>query len=228
MKCGFCSSKILSPGFRTSPLDDIKKIFSEFVWPEHAHLNIEDDAIIWDFEYLLEIVKLYHAFAGEAATFTMENGVDYRALNTEKLDALARVGLSKLNVALVSAHASLEGMHGRITATEKFEEVVEAAASRGIPVTAYIIAGLPNERAESAWKDLTYLAKLPVLIGISPFYPVPGIAGYEDKTMFDSMPPRLCAGTSFYPWHNCSTEELVEIFCEARRINLAKREGKKG
>lgn len=222
MKCGFCSSRLHMPLFRKASLASIQELLEKTAWNNASHLNIEDDAIVWDFEYFIEIIKFYKMFAGRNATFSLENGIDYRALDKGKIQAMAELGLSKLNIALVSTDNHVLKHYGRNTLVEKFAEIVEAAHKSGIPTTAYIIAGLKGDTYEGIMKSLRFLSSLPVLIGISPFYPVPGIQGFEDKHFFDSISPRLCAGTSFYPWHDLTTDELVQLFCEARNINIQK------
>ena len=223
MHCSFCSSRLHMPTFRKAGLDRVGEMFNGLRNAGgRVHLNIEDDTIASDFSYLLSVLELFRSSAGSDATFSMENGVDFRTLDAVKVRTLAVMGLRQLNISLVSTNKEVLSHYGRSAMTERFEEVVFAAADSGIPVTVYIIAGLKGEPAESIRNGLRYLARLPVLIGISPFYPVPGIQGFEDRGIFDRLSPRLCAGTAFYPWHECSIEELVSLFREARSINLGK------
>jgi hypothetical protein len=223
MKCAFCSSRLHMPTFRMAGLDRVGEMFNDLRDAGgRVHLNIEDDTIASDFSCLLSVLELFRSSAGSDATFSMENGVDFRTLDAGKVRTLAGMGLRQLNISLVSTNAEVLSHYGRSAMMERFEEVVRAAAESGIPVTVYIIAGLKGETAESVRDGLRYLAGLPVLIGISPFYPVPGILGFEDRGIFDRIPPRLCAGTAFYPWHDCSTGDLVSLFREARSINLGK------
>lgn len=223
MKCSFCSSRLHMPTFRKAGLDRVEKMFSGLRNAGgRVHLDIEDDTIASEFDYLLAVLDLFRRNAGGDATFSMENGVDFRTLDAEKVRLLAVKGLRQLNISLVSTNEEVLSRYSRNAMRDRFEEVVHAAAESGIPVTVYIIAGLKGEPAESVRDGLGYLARLPVLIGISPFYPVPGIRDFEDRRLFDGVPPRLCAGTAFYPWHECSTGDLVSLFCEARSINLGK------
>lgn len=223
MKCAFCSSRLHMPTFRRAPLelvdDEFRRLAGQF---ESAHLNIEDDTIASDFEYLLAALEIMRMHAGSGTTFSMENGVDFRTLDAGKVRVLARLGLRQLNISLVSRSETVLSDYGRSAMTERFEEVVRTAAEEGIPVTAYVIAGLRGETAASVREGIRYLADLPVIIGISPFYPVPGILGFEDLRVFDGIPPRLCAGTAFHQWYDCSTTELVSLFREARCANLGK------
>jgi hypothetical protein len=57
-------------------------------------------------------------------------------------------------------------------------------------------------------------------IGVSLFYPVPGLPGFRDLKIFDTLSPTLCCGSSAWPWNNSlSTETLVTAFRIARVIN---------
>ncbi len=222
MGCAFCSARLHMPGFRKPSLDCVDEAFRVIDGASgRVHLNIEDDTIAHDFDFLLSVLELLRK-RSPGASFSMENGVDYRTLDADRVRRLARMGLSKLNMSLVSLNDGVMKNYGRRSLPEHFEEVVLAASEAGVPVTAYLIAGLRGETAESVEESLRYLEKLPVLIGISPFYPVPGIAGFEDRSVFDGIPPRLCAGTAFYPWYSLTTEELVDTFRRARISNLAR------
>lgn len=222
MKCGFCSSRLHMPTFRKATIEAADEVFKNTHWDKHSHLNIEDDAIVWDFDYLLEIIHYLKKYTDGDATFSLENGVDYRALDAEKITMLSKLGLSKLNISLVSSNANVLSQYCRSFSIEKFIEIVEAAHQCKIPTTAYIIAGLKGDTYNQIKEILHFLSTLPVLIGISPFYAIPKTYGFENTEIFDSVSPRLCAGTSFYPWNNLTTDELVALFCKARMINLQK------
>ncbi|MCX7679174.1 MAG: radical SAM protein [Spirochaetes bacterium] len=223
MQCGFCSSKLSMPTFRKAALPLVEEVFLKTAWNGRPHLNIEDDAIVWDFDYLITIINYLKKTAGNLATFSLENGIDYRALDVEKVKLLAQSGLTKLNISLVSIHRDILEQYNRTADIDKFVSVVEAAHRCGVPTTVYFIAGLKGDTYARVKETLKFLSSLPVLVGMSPFYPVPGIQDFENLDVFDRISPRLCAGTSFYPWHDLTTDELVSLFCEARMINFQKK-----
>ena len=75
--------------------------------------------------------------------------------------------------------------------------------------------------------NIAYLAKQPTRIGISLFYPVPGIYDFTDKTIFDAEPVVLCAGSSAFAWNqSLTTAELVTAFRLSRFVNLLKSDSK--
>lgn len=135
---------------------------------------------------------------------------------------LKRRNLTKVNISLVTADVETAFSYGRRYTHDEFMQVIHASSTLGIPITAYLICGLPGEKYDSINSGLDFLARLPVLIGVSIFYPVPGIEGFTDNDLFDQISPLLCRGSSFQPWGKCTTEELVRIFMKARALNMSK------
>jgi hypothetical protein len=61
------------------------------------------------------------------------------------------------------------------------------------------------------------------MIGLSPFYPVPGLRGFTATEQFDSLGARRCCGSALYPWNrSLSTGTMVTAFRLARLSNLKK------
>lgn len=186
------------------------------------HVNFEDDTLATDMDFLLATLDILERYTEGNFSFSMENGVDFRSLNADILMLLKRRNLSKLNISLVSADVLTASRYGRRYTRDEFIRVVHASSSLGIPVTAYLICGLPGEGYDSINAGVDFLAQLPVLIGISIFYPVPGIDGFTDTGIFDKLSPLLCRGGSFQPWNDCTSEELVHIFMKGRALNMSK------
>lgn len=69
---------------------------------------------------------------------------------------------------------------------EHYARLVSAASGLGAEIVTYFIAGLPGESFDIAVKNLLYLEALPTVIGISLFYPVPGIEGFDASQIADA------------------------------------------
>ncbi|HSV96561.1 MAG TPA: radical SAM protein [Spirochaetota bacterium] len=221
--CSFCSVKLTFPSYQRASLDDVDDLFTTVACSNKtAHVNFEDDNLGMDFDYLSRILDRLGSRTGGNFSFSMENGTDFHALDERKLAFLKRRNIRRLNVSFVSSNERVLAENGRRYSPRDFTGFVRSALSCSIPVTAYLIAGLPGEDYRSINEGIDFLAGLPVLIGISPFYPVPGISGFEEKNRFDKISPNLCKGTSFYPWNMCSTDELIHLFIRARESNLIK------
>jgi hypothetical protein len=72
-------------------------------------------------------------------------------------------------------------------------------------------------------ETISYLHGLKTSIGISLYYPVPGLADWQDKELFLKIPSFMCCGASAYPWNrSLGTKELVTAFRLARASNYIK------
>ncbi len=82
------------------------------------------------------------------------------------------------------------------------------------------------KKIEDAVLNLILLMNLGenVRIGLSLFYPVPGISGFEDLDMFKDLSPSLLCSTSAWPWNkSLSTMDMITLFRLVRLVNLSKR-----
>lgn len=220
-RCAFCSVHRIFPSYRRSALGDVQEMFRALSpCAKRVHVNFEDDNATLDFEYFQEILEMLRRRTGGRAGFSMENGVDPATLDESKIRVMKEYGLVKLNLPLVSFNREVLHAAGRACAPDTFKDIAGMCSSFDIPVIAYLIAGLPGESYASVMEAIDFLSGLPVIVGVSPFYPVPGIRGYEDESLFDRLSPRLCSGMSFHQWNECTTEQLVKIFMRGREISL--------
>ncbi len=223
--CSFCSVRLGFPFHRKASLSEIDSLFKPLRNEQKkVHVNLEDDNLALDFDYIACVIDILDLHTEGNFSISMENGLDFSALDERKLAFLKRRNISQLNLSFVSSNTSVLAENKRFYDSEIFAEVAFAASALSIPTTAYLIAGLPGEGYRSIDEGVDFLAGLPVLIGVSPFYAVPGATGFTDKGLFDAIPPSLCKGSSFYPWNECTSDELVRIFIKARALNLEKRD----
>ena len=135
---------------------------------------------------------------------------------------LIKSGFSSFNLSMASSSRELLRMENRHSDNSRLRSVIETVADAGIPSVTYFICGLENDTSPSVLDNILMLHELPTLTGISMFYPVPGLPGFPPETM-RRYPPRLCAGSSAYPWNDSlSTVELITAFRLSRLSNLIK------
>ncbi|HQP49315.1 MAG TPA: radical SAM protein [Spirochaetota bacterium] len=222
-RCSFCPVWRQFPGFRKAAADDIGEMCSPLMGSaKKVHINFEDDNVTLDFPWFHNVLETVRRCTGGNFSFSMENGSSFAVLDEEKVRVLKEYNVRQMNLSLISANPDILAENRREKGTGAFEEAVRLLDRHGIPVVAYLIAGLKGETRASVMEGVRFLERLPVLIGISAYYPVPGIEGYEDRSFFDAIPPRQCAGSAFMPWHDIDTPDLVDIFIASRRINLGK------
>jgi Fe-S oxidoreductase len=228
--CRFCSN-FLTHGntFRTIPLDRVINAISSFSSIENPQnkrilINFEDDNLLLDTDYFLKVLKSFKKLLPEIS-FLAENGLDYTLLTPELVNELVDLGLAKFNLSLASIDPAILEIEKRPLLLEHYKKIVETIASRNVPCITYFICGFKDDTKETIARTLAFLANQPVTIGISLFYSVPGIHGFENLRLFDTIPPYCCNSSSAYPWNkSLSTSTLITAFRLSRYINLIKQD----
>src|SRR4030095_2335257 len=101
-------------------------------------------------------------------------------------------------------------------------KVVQKAHQLGFKIVSYQILGLPNESLESMIQTLAFNARLPVLLGASPFYRTPNspIARGLHLNEADFVKARLTALA--IETENFSRDDIYTLFVTTRIINFLK------
>jgi radical SAM superfamily enzyme YgiQ (UPF0313 family) len=223
--CAFCSN-FLTQGrkFRRSPLEKVREEINRLdinqATAGSMHFAFEDDNILLDREYFYAVLSyIQKIFPG--ATFSAENGLDYLLLTEEVIDRLIGYGITQFNLSAGSMDSSTLKSQHRVFNFKKLKKVISYIHTKGIKTILYFICGLSEDTPETVVNSLLELSKLPVEIGISPFYAVPGLPGFEDKELFLNNPAYLCKGSSLFPWNkSLTTRQLMTAFRLARLVNL--------
>lgn len=221
--CDFCSAReVFGTVHRRRPAASIIAEMGRMVAEGYSAFDFEDDNLTTPPAAFHELLEAIIAEFGERALhFSAMNGVNYQTLDAPTLSLMRRAGFNHLNLSLVSADEGLCRAHGRIGSREKFSKVARLAADMGFLTTAYLILGLPGEPLESMLDGLAFLAGLPVLIGVSPFYLTPGMALWSgEATRERLMRARLAALGPDTP--GCSRRDVYTLFISARIINFLK------
>ncbi len=227
-KCRFCSNFLChGRDFRVIPISTIKNALCAISLTlteteKPVYINFEDDNLLLAPDYFLNVLaafkeKFHRVF------FLAENGLDYTQLTPELVKTLVGLGVRQFNLSIASTHLPILAAEQRNAAFSGYEKVVRILEEHQIRSITYFICGFKKDTKKTIAANIAYLAKQPTLIGISLFYPVPGIYDFTDKTRFDAGPAILCAGSSAFPWNqSLTTAELVTAFRLSRFVNLYK------
>jgi hypothetical protein len=198
--CGFCSVR-LCHGTRQRRvfLEKIRAAAQRLparLSEKRVHLNFEDDNLLLDEKWFGEVLAFFRGhFPG--AGFAAENGLDYRLLSPQTLARLIDAGFEKFNLSLAGMDEEADGT--RKTDMQAYLAAAAAIARRGTPLVSYFIAGLPADNPQTIVRRLVFMARSPTLAGISLFYPVPGIAGFDPPPELLRRHPGLARGSTAYP-----------------------------
>jgi anaerobic magnesium-protoporphyrin IX monomethyl ester cyclase len=226
--CRFCSN-FLCHGrqFRTIPADAVRTGLATITLNSEQQkknllINVEDDNLLFAPDYFLEILGIMKE-RFPSARFLAENGLDYTRLTPELADRLIACGMRQFNLSLSSVDPGILDREKRESHLPAYVSLARRLDERHIESITYFICGFAGDTIETVAANLAFLSGIPTRIGISMFYPVPGIPDFEDRQKFDDRDPLLCAGSSAYPWNrSLTTAQMITAFRLSRFINLMK------
>ncbi|MBN1760489.1 MAG: radical SAM protein [Chitinispirillaceae bacterium] len=222
--CRFCSNRLThGTTFRHCRAELFEEMLAALPGPPaeaKVQINFEDDNLLCDMPFFLDLIdRCRKRFPN--SSFFAENGLDYRLLTPQRCAQLITAGFRQFNITVGSVVPEVLASENRRFDAERYHRVLALAADAGIPVISYLICGLPGDTTPTIAEGLRFLRERHSLIGMSMFYPVPGLPGFEDRSLFLHHPPQRCAGSSAYPWcDSVSTATLLTAFRLARFINL--------
>lgn len=222
-RCSFCSvENVFGPAFRQRPVPDVLSEVENRYGEGYRAFDFEDDNLALDRKWFLELLNALSGRFGErGVAFQAMNGISFQSLDREVLEAMRRAGFIHLNLSLVSADDQLCRTLGRPSSVEKFKQVAEEAGRLGFSTVAYQILGLEGEPLASQLETMKTLARLPLIIGVSPFYRVPGLKNLGNEPDREGMVrARLTAlGTGE---NEGGRKAVYTLFVTARIVNFLK------
>jgi radical SAM superfamily enzyme YgiQ (UPF0313 family) len=186
-------------------------------------IDFEDDNLTFYKGQFKELCRqLGTRFAPGELELVAMNGISYLSLDDELLELMQKAGFSQLNLALVSSDTTVRETTKRPHTIEAYLKVVHKAFQLGFRMVSYQILGLPQEPLGSMVQTLAFNARLPVLLGASPFYRIPHapIARGLDLHESDYVRARLTAMAMETPW--CTRDDIYTLFVTTRILNFLK------
>jgi radical SAM superfamily enzyme YgiQ (UPF0313 family) len=196
-KCSFCSvHTTFGTDYRLRSLDNVVEEIELRYRQGYRVIDFEDDNLTYYKGTFKELCRrLIARFPNREMEFVAMNGISYLSLDDELLELMVRAGFSHLNLALVSSDKTVRETTKRPHTLETYLKIVQEAFRLGFKLVSYQILGLPSESLASMIQTLAFNARLPVLLGASPFYLTPDapIARGFNFTETDYLRARLTA-----------------------------------
>ena len=220
-RCRFCSMHgAFGNGYHRRPVESILAEIRLRHAQGYRALDFEDDNLTLarsEMEALCRgIIGEYPE--GELALQAM-NGVSYLSLDPELLGLMKRAGFSHLNLSLVSLDETICRAMGRPHSVDTYLRIVHEAFRLGFRLVTYQILGLPGESLGSMIETLAFSARLPVLLGASPFYLPPGAPLAEGTGEMDRERLVRCRLTALGLE---ARDEIYTLFVATRILNFLK------
>ncbi|HUF43243.1 MAG TPA: radical SAM protein [Verrucomicrobiae bacterium] len=223
-KCSFCSvHTTFGTNYRRRSLENVLEEIVLRYRQGYRVIDFEDDNLTYYKGTFKELCRrLIERFPTRELEFVAMNGISYLSLDDELLELMHRAGFSRLNLALVSSDKAVRETTKRPHTLEAYVKVVNKARRLGFKVVSYQILGLPNESLESMIQTLAFNARLPVLLGASPFYRTPNapIARGLELGETDFVTARLTA--LGIETQHCSRDDIYTLFVATRILNFLK------
>jgi radical SAM superfamily enzyme YgiQ (UPF0313 family) len=223
-KCSFCSVHLtFGTAYRRRAIDNVLREIELRYREGYRVIDFEDDNLTFYRNEFKQLCRyLIARFPKRDMEFVAMNGISYISLDDELLELMHEVGFSQLNLALVSSDKTVRETTKRPHTLDAYVKVVNKAFKLGMKMVSYQILGLPNESLESMVQTLAFNARLPVLLGASPFYQTPNspIAQGMLLTEEDYLKARLTAfaiETDLF-----ARDDIYTLFITTRIINFLK------
>lgn len=212
--CSFCSvHETFGHQYRRRSNDNILREIQLRYEQGYRVFDLEDDNLTFDKKAAcLLFKKIILLFPKNDLQFLAMNGICYWHLDHELLSLMRQAGFTHLNLSLVSSNPSVCQTARRPLDLKKYRSVIEDAFRLGFKIVSYQILGLPGETEHSMARTLILHAKLPVLIGASPFYVAPGKANEPPPSTVNT---RL---TGLLAWRTPKQRDSVYTFFVITRI----------
>jgi radical SAM superfamily enzyme YgiQ (UPF0313 family) len=223
-KCSFCSvHTTFGEKYRLRSLENVLEEIELRYRQGFRVIDFEDDNLTYyksTFKGLCR--QLIARLPRGALELVAMNGISYLSLDDEMLELMAEAGFSHLNLALVSSDKTVRETTKRPHTLGAYLKVVEKAFQLGFKIVSYQILGLPNESLASMIQTLAFNARLPVLLGASPFYQTPNAPIARDIafTEDDYVRSRLTAMAA--ETDEFDRKDIYTLFVTTRIINFLK------
>ena len=223
-KCSFCSvHTTFGTDYRRRSLEQVLEEIDLRYRQGYRVIDFEDDNLTYYKQTFKELCRrLIARFPAREMQFVAMNGISYLSLDEELLELMYAAGFSHLNLALVSSDKTVRETTKRPHTLEAYLRVVHKAAALGFKIVSYQILGLPNESVDSMIQTLAFNARLPVLLGASPFYQTPNspIARGLELNESDFIKARLTALA--IETKGFTRADIYTLFVTTRIVNFIK------
>jgi len=223
-RCSFCSvHTTFGTKYRLRSVDNVLAEIKLRYGQGYRVIDFEDDNLTYYKGKFKELCRrLIARFPNREMEFLAMNGISYLSLDEELLALMHRAGFSHLNLALVSSDKAVRETTKRPHTIDAYLKIVRSAHELGFKIVSYQILGLPNESLDSMIQTLAFNARLPVLLGASPFYQTPAapIACGQDLKEDDYVRSRLTAMAG--ETDSFQREDIYTLFVTTRIVNFLK------
>ncbi len=226
MNCSYCSLGSYDSQYRKKKVEYVLKEIEIAVVSHNARfIDFEDEHLALGknrFLFLLNEIK--RRFGRYNIELRAMNGLFPSSLDTEIIQVMKESGFKTLNLSLGSTSGRQLQQFQRPDVRNDLDRVLDIAEKFDLETVCYIIAGAPNQNADSSVDDLQYLAGKKALAGVSIFYPSPGSSDYNLSKKLEILPKHfsIMRSSTLPISHTTKRIESITILRLGRILNFMK------
>jgi radical SAM superfamily enzyme YgiQ (UPF0313 family) len=218
LKCGFCAIHRYQT-YCCRPLTNIDRELASLEKAQVEIVDFEDDHLFDKRRMPEALLELFTSYGQRGMRYMAMNGITAPHLRPYTQKAL-NAGFVEFNLSLVTSQANVARAVERPVFLGAIEDIARQSIGRAA-VVVYMILGLPGQTLHSALQDILTLAALPVVVGVSPLYLLPGIPLFEQLGVADER--RLSRGSALYKFSgDLQRSDVIALWKLVRLINAVK------
>jgi hypothetical protein len=227
LKCDYCACRLFFPRFEAGSSRAAFQAFSAFRQAGISNFAFYDDALLVHKEevflpFLEEVIARQGESGAGPPRFYLPNAVHIQSLDERTVRLMRRAGFQEIRLGFESSSPDFHREHtpsGAKFRQEDFSACAGMLREAGFPknsLSAYILAGLPGQRAEEVEESIHRAASLGLRVRLAEFSPVPGSALWEKSVRLCRYPLEeepLFHNNSFFPleWEGFTRQDLRRL-----------------
>lgn len=227
MACSYCATNRKSwMGFRKRPVAAVlAEIRAAKAGRQIGFIDFEDEHLTLDPDGFLELLAgIRDIFKDALPELRAMNGLFPPSLTVDAIQAMKASGFTALNLSIGSADTDQLRRFGRPDVRDAVDAALAWAGEEGLSAVGYIIVAAPDQDPLVSVDDLLFLARRPILAGVSVFYPAPGSDDYQRCQKLGLLPASFSAmGATALPIdQKTSRQDAVTLLRLGRILNFMK------
>lgn len=220
MRCGYCASGILWPGYRgRTPDEIIMDMETQLAISGIRDMAFYDDALLLDKEYRLYPLCRHIIRHHPGLRLHTPNGLHVSALDQRCCETLFSAGFHTIRLSLEGIDSQTQNASDGKTSGKYYAHAVRNLQAAGYPkdrIETYVMVGLPGQDLADVRRSIQFVKDLGGRPKLTEFSPIPGTLLYETavrKTPAIADEP-LLHNNSVYPQYVAESpnpDELQEM-----------------
>jgi radical SAM superfamily enzyme YgiQ (UPF0313 family) len=223
--CTYCAAPMMWKGFTPRGLNECVEDFRRLVAAGIKDIAFYDDALLYRADdLLLPFLDAVNTVIGGGATvrFHTPNALNARFVTPELARRMVKAGFASFFLGFESGAQAWQTATGGKISADEFEAAVnylrEAGASA---ISAYIIAGHPDEEAQEPENSIRLAHNLGVRVMLAEFSPIPGTVDGEKCAPWIDLAEPLSHNKTAFAMRRLGADRLNRLK-ELSRIALLK------